>query len=642
MKALPSIVVLVLSLAAFNWAAAASEESIAASVEYDWPSYAHDQGASKYADLDQINAETVGNLRTVWTWDSPDNEFLEANTEYSSSGFRSTPIKIGELLYVSTPMGHVAAIDAVTGKQRWVFDSKTYEHGRPANIGFNHRGVAYWEAGTKRRILIGTNNAYLWSLDAATGLPDKSFGEGGKVDLTVGLGREVDRSKYSNVAAVTVIGDTVVMGSVVSDMPLIGWFPEKRSDLPPGHIRGFDVNSGEQKWRFNSIPQPGEVGNETWENDSWKVTGAANVWTNMSADPELGYVYLPFGSPANDWYGGQRLGDNLFGNSLVCVDASTGEMVWHFQMIHHDLWDYDLPAAPILADIKVDGKKIKAVAQVSKQGFVYVLDRITGKPVWPIEERPVPQSTVPGERAAATQPFPTRPAPFEVQGLTEDGLIDFTPELRAEAVAMISQYRNDGFFTPPSMEGSIQLPGDGGGAEWNSAAFDPQTSMLYVSSVTSPIVSRLFEPEPGTTEFRYMRGGNRNLRGPKRLPLTKPPYGRISAIDLTTGDYAWVVPNGDGIRQRIIDMGIPDPGPVGSGHASPLLTKSLIFIPAFDGGRPLLRALDKATGKTLHETELPVRPTGPAITYMVNGKQYISMAAMAGSKDAKLITLSLP
>ena len=609
--------------------------------DYDWPSYAHDQAATKYADLDQINEDTVKNLQTVWTWDSPDNAFLEENSEYTTTGFRSTPIKVGDTLYVSTPMGHAAAVDAATGKQKWVFDSQTYEHGQPANIGYNHRGVAYWESGGKRRILMGTNNAFLWSLDAGTGMPDKSFGEAGKVDLTVGLGQKIDRSKYSNVAAVTVVGDTVVMGAVVSDMPLVGWHPEKRSDIPPGHIRGFDVQSGEQDWLFHSIAQPGEVGHDTWENDSWKYTGATNVWTFMSADPELGYVYLPFGSPANDWYGGQRLGDNLFGNSLVCLDAATGELVWHFQTIHHDLWDYDLPAAPILADITVDGKKIKAIAQVSKQGFVYVLDRVTGEPVWPIEERAVPKSTIPGERASATQPFPTRPAPFEVQGLTEDGLIDFTPELRAEAKAMISKYRNDGFFTPPSMEGSIQLPGDGGGAEWNSAAYNPRTSMLYVSSATSPIVVKLFEADPELTEFRYMRGGNRFLRGPKRLPLTKPPYGRISAINLNTGDYEWVIPNGNGIRQRIIDMGIADPGPVGGGHASPLLTKSLIFVPTFDG-KPMLRALDPATGKTLHETELPFRPTGPAMTYMVDGKQYISLAAMAGGKDAKLVTLALP
>ena len=385
---------------------------------YDWPSYANDLGSSKYADLDQINSETVQKLTVAWEWDSPDNAQVARERQFTPGGFKSTPIKIGDVLYISTSLGRVAALGAATGKQKWVFDTETWKSGRPANLGFNHRGVAYWADGDKRRILMGTNNAYLWSLDADTGLPDKSFGNDGRVDLTQGMGRAIDRSKYSSVAAPLIVGNTVVLGAVVSDEPLQGWLTRKQSDIPPGHIRGFDVNTGKQKWIFHSIPEPGETGNETWENDSWKVTGATNVWTLMSADPELGYVYLPFGTPSNDWYGGHRPGDNLFGESLVCLNAQTGELVWFFQMIHHGLWDYDLPAAPNLVDITVDGKQIRAVAQVSKQGFVYVLDRITGIPVWPIEEKPVPQSDVPGERTAETQPIPTRPAPFELQGIS--------------------------------------------------------------------------------------------------------------------------------------------------------------------------------------------------------------------------------
>ena len=264
--------------------------------------------------------------------------------------------------------------------------------------------------------------------------------------------------------------------------------PAKQSDLPPGHIRGFDVNTGKMNWIFHSIPQEGELGNETWEDNSWRVTGGANVWTLMSADPELGYVYLPFGTPSNDYYGGHRLGNNLFANSIVCLDASTGEMVWYFQTTHHEIWDYDLPAAPNLVDITVDGEKIKGLAQVSKQGFVYVLDRVTGQPVWPIEERPVPASNVPGERVAATQPFPTRPAAFEVQGVNEEDLIDFTPELREEALAIINQYDHGPLFTPPSLKGTVQIPGDGGGAEWTGAAYDPETSILYIPSWTLSLI----------------------------------------------------------------------------------------------------------------------------------------------------------
>ena len=280
--------------------------------------------------------------------------------------------------------------------------------------------------------------------------------------------------------------------------------PAKQSDLPPGHIRGFDVNKGEMNWIFHSIPQEGELGNETWEDNSWRVTGGANVWTLMSADPELGYVYLPFGTPSNDYYGGHRLGNNLFATSIVCLDASTGELVWYFQTTHHEIWDYDLPAAPNLVDITVDGNKIKGLAQVSKQGFVYVLDRVTGQPVWPIEERLVPASNVPGERAAATQPFPTRPAAFEIQGVNEEDLIDFSPELREEALAIINQYDHGPLFTPPSLKGTVQIPGDGGGAEWTGAAYDPETSILYIPSWTRPVLTQLVSTEGLDTEFDYI------------------------------------------------------------------------------------------------------------------------------------------
>lgn len=274
--------------------------------EYDWPAYANDPGSSKYAELDQINKDTVHNLQTAWVWGSPDNALAESRSEFTPAGFKSTPIKIGNSLYISTSLGHVVAIDAVTGEQKWVFDTETYKSGRPANMGFNHRGVAFWQAEGKRRILMGTNNAYLWSLDADTGLPDKSFGDNGKIDLTQGLGREVDRSLYSVVAAPMIVGDTVILGSVVFDMPVYSLVTKKLTDLPPGHIRGFDVTTGAQKWIFHSIPQAGETGNDSWQDESWKVNGSTNVWTLMSADPELGYVYLPFGTPSNDWYGGHR------------------------------------------------------------------------------------------------------------------------------------------------------------------------------------------------------------------------------------------------------------------------------------------------------------------------------------------------
>lgn len=319
----------------------------------EWPHYANDQGSSKYAALDQINAETVKDLSVVWTWDSVDNAQVAIRPQFVPAGYKSTPIQVGDSLYISTTLGNVVALDAVTGEQQWTFDTRTWEHGRPANMGFNHRGVGYWEEGDKQRIIMGTNNAFLWSIDAKTGLPDPNFGTGGKIDLTVGLGRDVNRAKYSVTAAPTIVNNIVVIGGVIQDSPMLGWeVPEKRTDIPPGHVRGFDVSTGEMKWIFHSIPQEGQFGYETWEDGSAEVTGSANVWTLMSADPELGYVYLPFGTPGNDFYGGERLGDNLFATSIVCLDANTGERVWHFQTTHHEIWDYDLPAAPNLVDRK--------------------------------------------------------------------------------------------------------------------------------------------------------------------------------------------------------------------------------------------------------------------------------------------------
>lgn len=610
---------------------------------YEWPHYANDQGSSKYADLDQINRETVQDLQVVWTWASVDNAQISVRPQFVPAGFKSTPVQKDGVLYTSTSLGNIAAINAETGEQLWTFDTGTWEHGRPANMGFNHRGVSYWEKNGEKRILMGTNNAYLWSLNAETGQPDVNFGSEGKVDLTIGLGREIERSRYSVTAAPTIINDTIIIGGAVQDSPMLGFeVPARQSDLPPGHIRGFNVTTGQISWIFHSIPQEGETGNETWEDDSWRVTGAANVWALMSADPELGYVYLPFGTPSNDYYGGHRLGDNLFATSIVCLDASSGELIWSFQTTHHEIWDYDLPAAPNLVDITVDGREIKGLAQVSKQGFVYVLDRVTGEPVWPIEERTVPASNVPGERAAVTQPFPTRPAAFEIQGVNEENLIDFTPELREEALAIINRYVHGPLFTPPSLKGTVQVPGDGGGAEWTGAAYDPETSILYIPSWTRPILAQLVSTEGLDTEFDYVINGKvATVNGPEGLPLMKPPYGRISAVNLNTGDYEWVVPNGEGIRRDLIDRGFADPGPVGlMTYVNVLLTKSLLFT-AITDSVPMLKALDKETGETLHEIELPGIPQGAPMSYMIDGKQYISIAT-GGGTDARLITLALP
>ncbi|MFT5580331.1 MAG: quinoprotein glucose dehydrogenase [Paraglaciecola psychrophila] len=625
------------------------KSSASALRDYDWRSYGGSLASDKYAPLTQINRDNIEQLKVVWTWDSPDNAEIAADPTHMPLAYKSTPIKIGRVLYTNTSLGLVAAIDATTGEQLWQFDTDTRADGRPTNLGFNSRGVSSWQQGDKHRILTGTNNGYLWSLHADTGLPDKDFGDGGKIDLTVGLGREVPRKFYSSTAAPMIVGNTVVMGSIVADYPVF--------NLPPGHVRGFDVESGDQQWIFNAIPKPGETGNNSWENDSWREAGAANVWTSMSADLETGYVYLPFGTPNNDWYGGHRLGDNLFAESLVCLDAATGNMVWYYQMVHHGLWDYDLPAAPNLVDITVDGTAIKAVAQISKQGFIYVLDRLTGEPVWPIEERAVAQSTVPGERSSPTQPFPTRPAPFEQQGISDATLIDYTPELRAKALALISHYDYGELFTPPSLRGTVQLPGWAGGANWMGAAVDPETAMIYIPSNSGAIVTQLVKPkkdmaknfakmgiELGASKqvYDYVRGGAQRIRGPERLPLVKPPYGRISAIDLNSGDYRWVKANAEGIRQKLIDKGIADPGPVGTFNMTgPLLTKTLLISVVSDNGKHWLRAVDKQSGELLHQMELPGRPSATPMSYMVDGRQYISVA-LGGMKKAQLVALALP
>ena len=606
----------------------------------DWPSYGGDNGSQKYSTLDQVNASNVADLVTAWSWESPDNATVADNIAQQNyravpAGFKATPIVIEGVMYVPSSFGRVVALDAASGEEKWVFDTEAWSSGRPANLGYNSRGVGYWSSEDKQRIFFATNDANLWSIDALTGLPDSSFGDGGKIDLSLGLGREIDKRQYGVVSPPLVTNDIVVVNSIINDGPTT-------KEMPPGNVRGFDPRTGDIVWMFETIPQAGAFGNETWENGSWEYTGNTNSWTIMSADDELGIVYLPIGTPTNDWYGGLRHGDNLFAESLVAVEAKTGKRLWHFQMVHHGVWDYDLPAAPTLVDLTVEGKKIKAVAQISKQGFTYVFDRVTGDPVWPIIETPVPQSNVPGEKLSLTQPIPTKPPAFELQGLSDDTLVNFTPELRREAEQLIEQFDSGPLFTPPSLRGTINIPGWGGGGWWTGAAFDPDSGLFYIPSATIPIVVQLQEADPEKSNLRFVRGGAMNVGGPQGLPLTKPPYGRIVATNLNSGEQEWMIPHGEGIRQKIIDMGILDPGPVGGpSRTGPLLTKTLLFVAQVDNGRNLLRAFDKATGAVVHEIELPLPPQGSPMTYAVKGQQYLSIA-IGGGPDSRLFTLSLP
>ena len=613
----------------------------------EWHFFGGDSGSTKYSSLDLIDKENVANLEIAWRWDSVDGRFnidqlmseypnlLVANdvSNVSIDSLKAAPLMVGGVIYISTPFYQAAAIDAASGETLWVHDPRSYASGIPIMmLGFSSRGLAFWSEGEQSRVIWGTGDGYLLQVDAVTGEPIEEFGNAGRVDLTVGIPRARRRApiNYSITSAPIIIRDVIVVGSAISDQP-------EYKEMPPGHVRGFDVHTGELLWTFHTIPQPGELGNDTWENGSWEYSGHANVWTLMSADEETGYVYLPIGSPTNDFYGGHRLGDNLFANSLVALDATTGQRVWHYQFVHHDLWDSDLPAAPNLIDITVDEQRIKAVAQVTKHGFVFVFDRITGEPVWPIEERAVSVSDVPGERASETQPFPTKPPAFDRQGLTIDDLIDFTPELRQEAISIVEQHRYGPMFTPPSLagegdestKGTINVPGYIGGANWEGAGADPETGILYVASATIPSLSGMVEPQSSDATLNYVRDVTTRV-GPQGLPLTKPPYGRITAIDLNKGEILWQEPNGIGspqVRSHPALAGVELP-PLGSGLDQVLVTKTLLLsaqpTPNEAGFFPLV-ARDKLTGEVIAEVELPERAIGPPVTYLFEGEQYIAV-----------------
>ena len=613
----------------------------------EWRSYGGDAGSTKYSSLDAIDETNVQNLQVAWRWQSVDYDRQAEDPDLRFNGILlATPLKVGDALFTTTNLGQAAAIDPVTGETLWVYNSVA--EGTAAGRGRGTRGLAYWTDGSEDRLLI-VSGEHLVALGTRTGELYPEFGEDGKVDLRQDMGPRLQR--YSWNAAPLVCGDVVIVGAAMSDSPT-------QQEATPGYVRGYDVITGQLRWRFNPVPQPGQAGNETWEDGSWRYSGNANVWTLMSADEELGIVYLPVSTPTNDWYGGHRLGDNLFAESLVALECATGERVWHFQMVHHGLWDYDNPAAPNLVDITVDGRPIQAVVQVSKQGFTYVFDRVTGEPVWPIVELAVPSSLVPGERASPTQPFPTWPLPFERQGITVNDLIDFTPELRAEAIEILGGYVFGPMFTPPSIrnddpdetQGTIQLPGWVGGADWNGAAVDPETQTLYVPSITAPIVVALNEPDPDASDFRYVRGAPRSVQGPRGLPLVKPPWGRITAIDLNTGEHLWMVPNGEGIRDHEELQGLDLPWLGVPGRPAPLLTKTLLFIgegspsmvamPRFGGGK-MFRAYDKHTGEVVWEMELEAGTAGAPMTYMADGRQYIVVGIGETNHPAEFIALSL-
>jgi quinoprotein glucose dehydrogenase len=628
-------------------------------VNGEWREYSGDLGASKYAALDQIDKTNVARLRVAWRRPALDAAVTAQAPRMRAAGnFRGTPLMIDGVLYAPNGVGFVEAFAPDTGRTLWV--EPPLAAGPNGYGGASTRGVGYWSSGDDARIF-AQHSEYLFALEPKTGRPIPSFGLNGRVFLSEGMGADM---RYTWTGAPFVIGDVVVLG-----MSPLDDFANKeatRSD-----VRAYDVRTGELRWTFHVVPQAGELGFDTWEGDSWRYSGHAPVWSQFSGDRELGLVYLPITAPTNDMYGGHRLGDNLFSQSVVAVQAATGKRAWHFQTVHHDLWDYDPPAAPILMDITVDGRPIKALVLLTKQSYAYVLDRATGEPVWPIVERPVLKSAVPGERTAPTQPIPTKPPAFDLQGATEENLIDFTPELRAEALEILRRYTHGPLFTPPSIRedrpggnpGTIQLPGSVGGPNWTGGAVDPETGILYVPSSTAPFTADIQLGDASVTNLRYVKG--RRLwgpAGPRGLPLFKPPYGRISAIDMNAGEILWQVANGDGPRDHPAIEHL-DLGPLGNpGHSAPLVTKTLLFVgegsdamvaagrippdmpfdTAPNYGEPWFRAYDKATGEVLAEIELPAGTTGAPMTYMHRGKQYIVVAVGGRDRPPEWIALSLP
>jgi quinoprotein glucose dehydrogenase len=613
----------------------------------EWRFYGGDAGGTKYSPLDQINAANVKQLQIAWRWKS---ENFGPRPDFN---WEVTPLMIGGVLYFTAGVRRDAiAVDASTGETLWIY--RLDEGARGAQVPrTNNRGLAYWSNGANdARILLISPAYHLVALDAKTGRPVPGFGSDGIVDLWEGLDRKVEPNQIGSSSPAIVVNDVVVVGAAL----LGGTAPKSKTNVP-GYVRGYDVRTGKLLWTFHTVPQGSDYGNDTWEDDSWKYTGNTAVWAPISADLDLGYVYLPVEMPTGDFYGGHRPGDNLFADSLVCLDAKTGKRIWHYQLVHHDIWDFDTASAPVLLDVTVGGQPVKAVAQVTKQGFTYVFNRVTGEPVWPIAERPVPQSDVPGEKTSPTQPFPTKPTPFDRQGVTEDDLIDFTPALKAEALRVASQFKLGPLYTPPIVAGAggklgtLTVPHNQGAANWESAAADPETGLLYVPSVTNWWASALMEGGD-RSDMRYI-GKSTRVEAPLGLPLIKPPWGRITGIDLNTGEHAWMVPNGQApeyVRKNPVLAGIDLSGAGNPERAPLLVTKTLLFSgdgaglfsSGPQGGGKKFRALDKKTGQTVFEMELPANETGLPMTYMTGGRQFVVVAVGAAGYPAELVALALP
>ncbi|PYS54380.1 MAG: quinoprotein glucose dehydrogenase [Acidobacteria bacterium] len=645
----------------------------------EWRSYAADVGSTRYSPLDQINASNFNKLEVAWRFKT-DN--LGPRPEFQ---FESTPLMANGVVYSTAGTRRsVVALDAATGELLWVHGEREGPRGAAAPRQLSGRGLTYWTDGREERILYVTPGYRLIGLNAKTGVPVAGFGNNGVVDLKLDDDQKIDliTGEVGLHSTPIVAKDVVIVGAAHRT----GGVPKSKTNVK-GYVRGFDVRTGKRLWIFHTIPRPNEYGYETWENGSAEYTGNAGVWGQISVDEELNTVYLPVELPTGDYYGGHRPGNGLFGESLVAVDLRTGQRKWHYQFVHHGVWDMDIPCAPILADIILNGQTIKAVAQPTKQAFLYVLDRVTGRPIWPIEERPVEQSTVPGEKTSPTQPFPAKPPAYDRQGFLSDYLIDFTPELREEALKVVSRYKIGPIFTPPVVskaEGplaTLALAAASGGTNWAGGSYDPETHIVYVFSQSNISALGLVPGDPKMSDMAYIQGlattGPRRTAGAgadagadaaptpaaaaeaggggltvQGLPLIKPPYGRISAIDLNKGEILWQIAHGetpDNIRNHPALKGLNIPRTGRPGIIGSVVTKTLLIagesgVFTTPSGRrgAMLRAYDKATGKEAGAVYMPTQQSGSPMTYMLNGKQYIVVAIGGQGYSAELLAFKLP
>jgi glucose dehydrogenase len=597
----------------------------------EWPYYGGSAGNQKYSPLNQINKQNVHRLEEAWEYDTGD--FSDGSEYPYFSAFEATPLVIDGVMYLTTPFHRLLALDAETGKLLWQFDPG-YDRTKRVVLYVN-RGVSYWTDGEKTRLLHGTQEGLLYSVDAKTGKLDTAFGDNGVLNIGKEMIEKFPDLRYGLTSPVAVCGDVFVAG---------GWVSDGEPQGPSGDIRGFDVRTGTQLWRFHTVPRPGEFGHDTWEGDSWKDRGGTNAWSVMSVDEKRGMVFAPLTSASTDFYGGDRKGANLFTDSVVALDCKTGERKWHFQTIHHDLWDWDLPSHPSLVTVKRDGKDVPAVVQVTKTGFVYVLDRETGKPLFEVEERPVPKSDIPGEESWPTQPHPVKPPPVARQSMTRDEITDVTPESRAECLEMIKDAIVEGpLFRPVQRKLTVVFPGTNGGPNWGGGSFDPESGVLFVNSMDVGAFTQMIERPGGNPPWRSRSTQWGRFWDSHQYPCQKPPWGRLTAVDLNTGEFRWQIVLGE--FDELTARGVPKTGAPNLGGS--IVTKGgLVFIAATNDRR--FRAFDKDTGKQLWVARLPGSGHATPMTYRgKDGRQYVAIAAGGGNKYndnyiAKMIVFALP